>query len=123
LNARQRISFRVLTVESVMDVRKRTDAISSDLRRSGDKGATAEAAYSAGETLAALGRATFDRPGWLGPGPAVTAPLLEGKDPMPRFVDLCLGSIDLERRMPAAPCRGIGGGSRECWMSPPYAKL
>jgi fructokinase len=72
-----------------------------DLSRSGDKGATAEAAYSAGETLAALGRASFDRPGWLGPGPAVTAPLLEGKDPMPRFVDLCLGSINLERRMPA----------------------
>jgi len=72
-----------------------------DLKRSGDTGATAEAAYSAGETLAAIGRATFDRPGWLGPGPAVTAPLLEGKDPTPRFVDLCLGSINLERRMPA----------------------
>ena len=72
-----------------------------DLRRGGDTGAMAEAAYSAGETLAAIGRATFDRPGWLGPGPAVTAPLLEGKDPTPRFVDLCLGSINLERRMPA----------------------
>jgi aminoglycoside phosphotransferase (APT) family kinase protein len=72
-----------------------------DLRRSGDKGATAEAAYSAGETLAAIGRATFDRPGWIAPGPAVTAPLLEGKDPTPRFVDVCLGSINLERRMPA----------------------
>ena len=72
-----------------------------DLRRSGDTSAMAEAAYSAGETLAAIGRATFGRPGWLGPGPAVTAPLLEGKDPTPRFVDLCLASIDLERRMPA----------------------
>jgi aminoglycoside phosphotransferase (APT) family kinase protein len=72
-----------------------------DLRRSGDRGATAEAAYSAGETLAAIGRATFARPGWLGPGPAVTAPLLEGKDPTPRFVDVCLGSINLEQRMPA----------------------
>ena len=72
-----------------------------DLRRSGDTGAMAEAAYSAGETLAAIGRATFDRPGWLGPGPAVTAPLLDGKDPTPRFVDLCLASIDLGRRMPA----------------------
>jgi hypothetical protein len=181
-----------------------------DLRRSGDTGAMAEAAYSAGESLAAIGRATFDRPGWLGPGPAVTAPLLDGKDPTPRFVDLCLASIDLGRRMPAdlrsctsglvwrwapqlarldeearlvstdatcwyaaspagggwlpcsigslpfpalrwaiwatssatsalcalspsrifrpatrtpaAPCLGIGGGSREYWMSPPSAK-
>lgn len=72
-----------------------------DLRRSGDAGATAEAAYSAGEALAAIGHATFDRPGWLGSGPAVTAPLLEGKDTTPRFVDLCLASINLERRMPA----------------------
>ena len=72
-----------------------------DLQRSGDTGAAAEAAYSAGETLAAIGRATFGRPGWLGPGPAVMAPLLEGKDPTPRFVDLCLASINLERRMPA----------------------
>ena len=71
------------------------------LRRSGDTGAMAEAAWSAGETLAAIGRAVFDRPGWIAPGPAVTAPLLEGKDPTPRFVDLCLGSINLERRMPA----------------------
>jgi aminoglycoside phosphotransferase (APT) family kinase protein len=72
-----------------------------DLKRSGDRGGTAEAAYSAGETLAAIGHANFDRPGWLGPGPAVTVPLLEGKDPTPRFVDLCLASINLERRMPA----------------------
>ncbi len=72
-----------------------------DLKGSGDTDAIAEAAYSAGETLAAIGRATFARPGWLGPGPAVTAPLLEGLDPTPRFVDLCLASIDLERRMPA----------------------
>jgi aminoglycoside phosphotransferase (APT) family kinase protein len=72
-----------------------------DLRRSGDTGAVAEAAYSAGETLAAIGRFSFDRPGWLGPGPAVTAPLLEGKDPTPRFVDLCLASIDAGRRVPS----------------------
>ena len=72
-----------------------------DLRRSGDMDAVAEAAYSAGETLAAIGRLTFDRPGWLGPGPAVTAPLLEGKDPTPRFVDLCLASTNVERRVPA----------------------
>jgi aminoglycoside phosphotransferase (APT) family kinase protein len=87
-----------------------------DLRRRGDAGAIAEAAYSAGETLAAIGRATFARPGWIAPGPAVTAPLLEGKDPTPRFVDLCLGSIHLERRM-AADLRDRGTGrthSRNC---------
>jgi aminoglycoside phosphotransferase (APT) family kinase protein len=80
-----------------------------DLRRSGDTGAIAEAAYSAGETLAAIGRVAFARPGWLGPGPAVTAPLLEGKDPMPRFVDLCLASSRLERRMPADLRDGASG--------------
>ena len=80
-----------------------------DLRRSGDTGAIAEAAYSAGETLAAVGRVAFARPGWLGPGPAVTAPLLEGKDPMPRFVDLCLASSRLERRMPADLRDGASG--------------
>ena len=80
-----------------------------DLRRRGDAGAAAEAAYSAGETLAAIGRVAFARPGWLGPGPAVTAPLLEGKDPMPRFVDLCLASSRLERRMPAVLRHGASG--------------
>jgi aminoglycoside phosphotransferase (APT) family kinase protein len=80
-----------------------------DLERSGDTEAAAQAAYSAGETLAAIGRITFARPGWLGPGPAVTAPLLEGKDPTPRFVDLCLASSHLERRMPADLRRRASG--------------
>jgi aminoglycoside phosphotransferase (APT) family kinase protein len=80
-----------------------------DLKRSGDTKAAAEAAYSAGETLAAIGRIAFARPGWLGPGPAVTAPLLEGKDPMPRFVDLCLASSHLERRLPADLRDGASG--------------
>ena len=68
---------------------------------SGDTGAIAMAAYSAGEALAAIGRATFPKPGWLAPGPAVTAPLLEGANPVPRFVELCLESVNLQRRMPA----------------------
>jgi len=71
-----------------------------DLARSGDKSAIAQAAYSIGETLAAISRFSFPQPGWLGPGPAVTKPLLEGVDPMPRFVDLCLASKNLQRRMP-----------------------
>ncbi|MBI1788138.1 MAG: aminoglycoside phosphotransferase family protein [Acidobacteria bacterium] len=32
---------------------------------------------------------------------AHTAPLLEGADPMPRFVDSCLASENLQRRLPA----------------------
>jgi aminoglycoside phosphotransferase (APT) family kinase protein len=76
-----------------------------DLKRSGDTEAIAQAAYSAGETLATIGRVTFPKAGWLAPGPAVTAPLLaallETKDPAPRFVDRCLESANLRLRMPA----------------------
>jgi aminoglycoside phosphotransferase (APT) family kinase protein len=72
-----------------------------ELKCSGDLDAIAQAAYSAGETLAAIGRATFSKPGWLAPGPTVTSPLLEGPDPIPRFVDLCFASKPLQQRMPA----------------------
>jgi aminoglycoside phosphotransferase (APT) family kinase protein len=72
-----------------------------ELARSGDGDATAQAAYSAGATLAALSQFTFDKPGWLGPGLCVLAPLLEGANPIPRFIDLCLASENLQRRMPA----------------------
>ncbi len=61
-----------------------------ELLRTGDPQAIAEAAFSAGEQLAAIARHQFPEGGWLGPGPAVTAPLLDGPDPMPRFLDLCL---------------------------------
>jgi aminoglycoside phosphotransferase (APT) family kinase protein len=71
-----------------------------ELGRNGDGDAIAQAAYSAGATLAAIGRFTFGKAGWLGPGPAVTAPLLQGPDPVPRFVDLCLASPYLRTRMP-----------------------
>ena len=72
-----------------------------DLKRSGDIDAIAQAAYSAGQTLAAISRVAFPKAGWLGPGPAVAAPLLEGEDSAPRFVDRCLRSANLQRRMPA----------------------
>ena len=39
-----------------------------DLKRSGDTAAIAQAAYSAGETLAAIGRTTFPKSGWLAAG-------------------------------------------------------
>jgi aminoglycoside phosphotransferase (APT) family kinase protein len=85
--------FALLAYVEGIDVR--------ELRRSGDREAIAQAAGSAGEVLAAIGRFHFPEGGWLGPGPAVTAPLLEGADPMPRFVDLCLASPNLQRRMAA----------------------
>jgi aminoglycoside phosphotransferase (APT) family kinase protein len=72
-----------------------------ELKRSGDADAIAEAAHSAGETLAAIGRAAFSEPGWLAPGPTVPGPLLEGADPLPRFVDLCMASPIFEARVPA----------------------
>jgi len=71
-----------------------------ELKRAGDAEAIAQAAYSAGETLAAIGRFTFSKPGWIAPGPLVTTPLLEGANPLPRFVDLCLASSNLQRRVP-----------------------
>jgi len=71
-----------------------------EVRRGGDAEAIAQAAESAGETLAAIGRFHFPKAGWLGPGPGVTAPLVEGADPMPRFLDLCLASANLRGRMP-----------------------
>lgn len=71
-----------------------------DLKRGGDAAAIAQAAQAAGETLAAIGRFRFPKPGWLAPGPTVGSPLLEGADPMPRFIDLCLASENLQRRVP-----------------------
>ena len=63
-----------------------------ELKRKGDSGSIAQAAHSAGQTLAVISRTTFTKSGWLGPGPAVGAPLLEGANSGPRFVDLCLAS-------------------------------
>ncbi len=78
------------------------DAVTlGELCRSGDTAAIAQAARSAGETLAAIGRHAFSKPGWLAPGPEVAAPLLPGRDPVPRFVDQCLASPLLQSRVPA----------------------
>ncbi len=72
-----------------------------ELKRSGDAEAIAQAAQAAGETLAAIGRFQFPKPGWLDPGPTVASPLLAGSDPMPRFIDLCLASRNLQARVAA----------------------
>jgi len=78
-----------------------------ELKRGGDREAIAQAAGAAGRTLAAIGGYGFAGAGWIGPGPAVTAPLLAGADPLPRFVDLCLARETLRRRAPAETCRGV----------------
>ena len=72
-----------------------------ELRRTGDREAIAQAAGSVGETLAAIHRTAFSKSGWLAAGLEVTAPLIEGANSMPRFVDLCLASVSLQARMPA----------------------
>jgi aminoglycoside phosphotransferase (APT) family kinase protein len=72
-----------------------------ELKRNGDATSISQAAYDAGRTLALIARSTFPLSGWLGPGPSVTAPLLEGVNPGPRFVDLCLGSRNLRQRVKA----------------------
>jgi aminoglycoside phosphotransferase (APT) family kinase protein len=73
-----------------------------ELKQSGDLDAISQAAFSAGETLAAIGCFKFPKAGWLAPGPSVAAPLLEGADPVPRFIEQCLSSATVERRMPSA---------------------
>ncbi len=72
-----------------------------DLKRRGDQDAIVQAAFAIGETLAAIGRIKFARAGWIAPGLSVTQLQLEGADPTPRFVDLCLASPNLQRRMSA----------------------
>jgi aminoglycoside phosphotransferase (APT) family kinase protein len=71
-----------------------------ELRRRGDAEAVGEAARSAGETLAAIGRFRFEKPGWIAPGPTVSAPLMEGENAVPRFVDRCLASPLAAARVP-----------------------
>jgi aminoglycoside phosphotransferase (APT) family kinase protein len=72
-----------------------------DLIRSRDATAIAEAACAVGRTLAAIGQTRFSSAGWLAPGPAVTRPLMDGADPVPRFAEQCLASANLQRRMSA----------------------
>ena len=71
-----------------------------DFKRSEDAETVAQASGSVGQTLALIGQTIFPKSGWVGPGPEVTAPLLVGPDPSPRFVDLCLASSSLQQRMP-----------------------
>lgn len=73
------------------------------LKRSGASRETiAAAARAVGGALATLGSIRFPTAGWLGAGPAVTAPLSEDTAAYPRFIDLCLNSTNLRQRMGSA---------------------
>src|SRR5579863_5483639 len=70
-----------------------------ELTRRGEAAAIAQAAYSAGKILASIGCISFAKAGWLAPGPRVAEPLLQGANPVPRFVDSCLTAANLQQRM------------------------
>jgi aminoglycoside phosphotransferase (APT) family kinase protein len=59
----------------------------------------AEAAYSIGEILAQIGWFQFPRAGYIGPGLEIGAPLAEGPDPVPTFIESCLESPEMGRRL------------------------
>ena len=74
------------------------------LKRTGDAAAVADAARSAGETLAAIGRFAFPRAGWLASTNgdlSVAGPLMqdEGGDVLPRFVEQCLAAPTAGQRL------------------------
>jgi aminoglycoside phosphotransferase (APT) family kinase protein len=91
-----------------------------ELSRGGDTDAIAQSAQSTGETLAAIHRTVFPKPGWLAAGPAVTVPLIGGPNAMARFVDLCLESGNLQRRLPAELRDGV---HRLVWSALPELAL
>lgn len=70
-----------------------------ELKRRGDRSAIAEAARSAGGTLARIAHFEFSMPGWLGPGIRVAAQIESEADLIPGFVDSCLTNMNLLRRM------------------------
>lgn len=71
------------------------------LKQGGDLQAIAQASYSAGRTLAAIGGYGFPRAGWIEPDLSVGAPLMEGSDAIARFIDQCIASPVLRARLPA----------------------
>lgn len=70
-----------------------------ELKRSGTAGEIAAAAACMGATLARIGSFSFAKPGRIGAGLEVGSPLVEGPDPTPRFIEQCLESPVLARRM------------------------
>lgn len=70
-----------------------------ELKRCGAPDAIAQAARSVGETLGRIARFEFAEPGWLGPGLKVMSHRHQDADWIPRFVDSCLISANVRRRM------------------------
>jgi aminoglycoside phosphotransferase (APT) family kinase protein len=69
------------------------------LRRTGNADAVAQAAYSIGETLAAVGRFKFAQRGKLDAGPAVVSDFLNALHAIPEWIDTCLASPALCSRL------------------------
>jgi aminoglycoside phosphotransferase (APT) family kinase protein len=59
----------------------------------------AESAHSIGETLAQIRSFEFPRAGLIGPGLEIGAPLAAGADPVPTFIESCLESPEMARRL------------------------
>src|SRR6185295_12242550 len=70
-----------------------------ELKRTGDRPAIEQAAYSLGKTLAAIGRYRFPEPGRLGAGLVVAGKFVEGPDTVPQLVDRFLSSTVLQERI------------------------
>jgi aminoglycoside phosphotransferase (APT) family kinase protein len=70
-----------------------------ELKRQGNNGPISRAAYAIGQTLASIGQMAFPKAGWLGPGLSVKSFLLDGSQPTPNFIDLCLTSAIVRQRM------------------------
>jgi aminoglycoside phosphotransferase (APT) family kinase protein len=70
-----------------------------ELKSRADAPELAQAASSMGAALARIGEFSFPAPGRIGPALAIGAPLMEGSDPAPRFIEQCLASPVLARRM------------------------
>jgi aminoglycoside phosphotransferase (APT) family kinase protein len=69
-----------------------------ELKHNGNKADLSQAAYSAGQILAAIGQYKFPEAGKLGPGLAITGKYLEGPDLVPRLVEGFLKSSVLQTR-------------------------
>ncbi|HUE82532.1 MAG TPA: phosphotransferase [Pyrinomonadaceae bacterium] len=69
------------------------------LKRSGDIAGIQKSAYDVGKNLATIGRYKFADVGTLGTGFAVTETFIKGPDPVPRFLDRCLSSDILQKRV------------------------
>jgi aminoglycoside phosphotransferase (APT) family kinase protein len=59
----------------------------------------AEAAHSIGVTLARIGSFQFPHAGRIGPGLEIGGPLENGPDPVPTFIESCLESPEMARRL------------------------